>query len=110
MGENCCICLPIECGVRTLAIVIILDALFTGAFWMTYPDKFETFWPFYSCTVVMACTFLYALFVNSEASRKHTFFVWVVIYLGVQLALYAYMIITGHMGSWKCYNGLEEHN
>ena len=110
MGETCCICFPLECGVKVLAIVIILDAIFTGGFWVAYPDGFETFWPFYITTVIMALTFLYTLIAQSEESRKHAFFVWVFLYLGLQLVLYAWKIFSGKIGSWQCHYGLDERN
>merc|ERR1712226_1245307 len=77
MGENCCLCFPIECGVKFLGFLVILGAIAGGANAVYDPNYFKLFWPELSITVLMALTFLYSFVSGSEESRKHTLFVWV---------------------------------
>ena len=90
MGENCCICFPLECGVKFLAVLILLDAIFMGGFFIANPDQLSDFWPYLAAVTAMALTFLYSRIVQTEESRKFTFLAWIVLMVVTIYALYAF--------------------
>merc|ERR1712187_1005521 len=70
MGENCCLCFTIACGVKFLGFLVILGAIGGGANAVYDPNYFKLFWPELSITVLMALTFLYSFVSGSEESRN----------------------------------------
>merc|ERR1712179_475561 len=111
MGENCCLCFPIECGVKFLGFLVILGAIGGGANAVYDPNYFKLFWPELSITVLMALTFLYSFVSGSEESRKHTLFVWVFAVIVAGSLIYGWHIIGGGYAEFACTDDkLQERN
>ena len=111
MGDHCCCCFPIECGVKFLAFLVILSAIVSGANAVYDEEWLKLFWPELTVTVVMALTFLYSWVAPSEDSRKHTLLVWVVAVVIVGSLLYGWHIVGGGYDQFACSTEkLQERN
>ena len=111
MGENCCLCFPLECGVKTLAFFVILQAIITGGWFVANPDDVKTLWPYLAVTVGMALSFLYTLIMKSEESRKFTLLAWIVLVVVIETGLYVLQIVGGDIAALQCTDEkLQERN
>ena len=104
MSDKCCLCFPLECGVKFLAFLITLDAGVMGGWLIAKPENFSPFWPYLAATGAMALIFFYSLIMKTEQSRKFTFFAWVVLIVVFLEVFYAYQIYNGIMSSMTCSN------
>ena len=111
MGETCCLCFPLECGVKFLGVLMILTAIGMGASSVVDPPYFKLFWPETIICVITALTFIYNFVADSESSRKHTLFVWVFAIVVAGSLLYLWHIIGGGYAEMACSEEkLEERN
>ena len=111
MGENCCLCFPLECGVKFLGFLVILGAIGAGANAMFDEAYLKIFWPELTVQVLMALTFIYTFVAGSEESRKHTLFVWVFAVVIASSLLYGYHIVAGGFAEFACTDEkLQERN
>ena len=111
MGENCCLCFPIECGVKFLGFLVILGAIGGGANAIIDENYLKLFWPELTITVLMALTFIYSFVASNEESRKHTLFVWVFAVVIAGSLIYGWHILGGGYAEFACTpEKLQERN
>ena len=103
MGETCCLCFPLECGVKTLCVLVTIGALSMGGYCYTDVEYRNAFWLELIITSVIALFFIYAAFIKStEESRKMMHTVWLVLAVVVSTAIYAYVIYDGSAVDYLC--------
>ena len=102
MGETCCLCFPLECGVKTLAFFTILGAVLSGVNIYFDPVWAKAFAIEIGITVIMAVAFLYTLLVPSEESRKFATMIWFGAVLIAGSVVYAYHILNGDAARYMC--------
>ena len=103
MGETCCLCFPLECGVKTLCVLVTLSALSMGGYCYADEEYRNAFWLELVLTSVIALFFIYAAFIKSvEESRKMMHTVWLVLAVVVSTAIYAYVIYDGSAVDYLC--------
>merc|ERR1712151_713114 len=111
MGETCCLCFPIECGVKTIAFFTILGAVLSGVNIYFDPAWAKLFAIEIGITCVMGAAFLYTLLVPGEDTRKFATMVWAGAVLVLGSVVYAYHIVNGDIAAYKCSpEKLEEMN
>ena len=49
MGETCCLCFPLDCGIKTLAIFTILNAIGTGVYCYFDIAYWNLYWVLVGC-------------------------------------------------------------
>ena len=109
MGEKCCLCLPIDCGVKTLAVLTILGAV--GAIITSYFDDeyWNVFWPMIGATCIMSIVWIVALM--SPGFRKFAAHSWLVLIVIASMGWYTYTIINGSALDYICSEeNLEQFN
>ena len=102
MGENCCLCFPLECGVKVIAFFSILGTIGVGVQSYTDPTYWNIFWPIVCIMALMSVMWIYAMVNSNEGSRKAAFFVY---FFGVFIAAsayYGYAILNGKAVNWYC--------
>ena len=102
MGEKFLFCIPLECGVKTYAILTVLGTIYAWAYAMT-DDLYNTaFWPmitFYSFMALMWCI---TLMDTTEVSRKAAFYVYLFAVLIASNICYGYALGSGKATDWYC--------
>ena len=105
MGEKCCLCLPLDCGVKVLGILCIMGTLGMGATCYMNKDREENlkiFVPFLVCSAILSLLFILSFISPSESSKKTVFLGYVVLSLVISTGYYAFMIYNGTMLNWLC--------
>ena len=102
MGETCCLCFPLNCGVTTLAVLNILGTLSMAGYCYTDATYCNLFWPLFAAGAVMSVIWLYALCAPSESSKKTAFLGFFVTQLIFSIGYYAFLIITGKATDYVC--------
>ena len=102
MGENCCICFPIDCGVKTYAVIMMIGAIGTGGLCLYDSNFAETFWVAATLLTLMSIVWLYTFCSPSEDSRKSAFLAFVVIALIVGPLYTAYQLYTKEIYDYAC--------
>ena len=102
MGENCCLCFPLECGVKTIAILSILCNISVGI--MSYYDAEynSIFWPMTVAYTLMSLIWIYTLVSPSQGSRSVAFLGFIVLCLCFGTGYYAKKIMDGSAVDWLC--------
>ena len=65
-GKTCCLCLPLECGIMTLAVLTILETLGWGVDVIFIRNTFSTFWPMIVAMILMSIVWIVVLIDNGE--------------------------------------------
>ena len=109
--ETCCCCLPLDCGVKTLAVLTILGTVFVVFNCFFVPELRELYIPAALAQSVLCYFFLAAWVSPSEGTKKAASLAWLVLAVVFGSALKLYNIWSGKMGEYACSDAqLSEHN
>ena len=105
MGEKCCLCIPLDCGVKLLAIISILGTMSLGV--TSYMNReresnLAIFLPFTIISAIMSLIWICALVSPSESTKKMAFLGYVSLILVGSSGYYAYLIWSGKTLAWLC--------
>ena len=103
MGESCCLCIPLDIGVKLLAITTILSTMGLG--WITYLNREEfldVFLPFAVLGGIMSAIWLYTLTNPNESSKKLAFFGYLLLVLVFETLQYGWVFYNGRLLDWMC--------
>ena len=103
MGESCCLCIPLDIGVKLLAITTILSTMALG--WITYLNREEfldVFLPFAVLGGIMSAIWLYTLTNPNESSKKFAFFGYLLLVLVFETLQYGWVFYNGRLLDWMC--------
>ena len=85
MGEKCCCCLPIDCGVKTLCVFTVLGAIALCGQAYAFPDYREIFLPFAVSTTILSLVWINAWINPTESSKNMLFLAYVILMLVVNM-------------------------
>ena len=109
--ENCCCCLPIDCGVKTLAVLTILGTVFVIFNCIMVPELRALYIPAAIAQCVLCYFWLAAWCSPSEGTKKAVSLAWLVLAVVFGSCLKLYNIFSGKMGEYACSDAaLSEHN
>ena len=103
MGESCCLCIPLDIGVKLLAVTTILSTMGLG--WITYLNREEfldVFLPFAVLGGIMSAIWLYTLTNPNESSKKLAFFGYLLLILVFETLQYGWVFYNGRLLDWMC--------
>ena len=100
MGETCCLCFPLDCGVKTLAVLTILNAVGLGIYSYFDPAYWEAFWPALGATWIMSIVWIAAIM--SPGFGKFAAHAWLVLVVIIANGWYTYCIINGSAIDYVC--------
>ena len=111
MSEKCCCCIPIECGIQTLAILTWIGTGLLAFDSWHIRGAIDIYWPSLACCGFMSLFWLYPLCSPSEASRKQTLLVWLIFVVILGRISYLVIILNGSaLELWCTGNNLEVLN
>ena len=100
---KCCLCFPIECGVKTLGFFFILHTVWTSIWtYLAEEATLSMMWPFIACSGIMAIMFIVAFVNPSEQTRKLALLTYVCLALVVTNAYYLIIILNGAVADANC--------
>ena len=103
--QKCCLCLPLECGIKTLAVFTIIGTVLNGV-WLGFfeEDGLSFFWPFLACEAIMSIVWIVALINPGEQgeTRKFALLTWIVLMLAASFIYYLVIILNGSMVDRYC--------
>ena len=109
MGENCCLCFPIDCGVKTLGVLTMLGTI--GLSFQTYanPDYKNIFLPFAVLSGIMSLIWIFTFMSPSESSKKAAFLGYLVLMLVGCMGYQGYLLMNGTLVDFSCNDHTIEH-
>ena len=112
MGEEkCCCCLPLDCGVKTLAVLTMIGTVFVIFNAIALPELRVLYLPAGIAQVILCYFFLAAWCSPSEGTKKAVSLAWLVLAVVFGSILKLYNIFSGKMGDYACSEeALSEHN
>ena len=112
MGEEkCCCCLPLDCGVKTIAVLTMISTVFNTFFAIAQPELRALYVPAAVALVVLSYFWLAAWCSPSEGSKKAVSLAWLVLAVVFGSILKLYNIFSGKYGDYACSEAtLAEHN
>ena len=93
--ENCCLCFPIDCGIKTLAVYTILGVIGFCISSYLIEGSLAVYWPIVAAYGAMALVWVYNLLADSESSRKFSLLAWIALVCVVGRCWYLYVILNG---------------
>ena len=109
MVKTCCICLPLDCGVKTLAVLTIVGTIFAGLVSYFDNEYWNTFWPMIVASGIMSIVWVVALM--SPGFRQCAAHSWLIFIVIASMGWYTYTIINGKALDYLCNeNNLEQFN
>ena len=105
MPANCCLCFPLECGMKTLAALTIIGALSGGINCFMNEGYCKVLWPILAAEGIMSILWIVALVSPSERTRHATFLGWIVLMIGVIHIYWMVIIFTGSLTGLYCEGG-----
>ena len=109
--ETCCCCLPLDCGVKTLAVLTMIGTVFVVFNCFYVPELRELYIPTAIAQSVLCYFWLAAWCSPSEGTKKAASLAWLVLAVVFGSALKVYNIWSGKMGEYACSDAaLAEHN
>ena len=112
MGEEkCCCCLPLDCGVKTLAVLTMIGTVFVIFNAIALPELRALYLPAGIAQAILCYFWLAAWCSPSEGTKKAVSLAWLVLAVVFGTALKLYNIVSGKMGDYSCSEAvLSEHN
>ena len=78
MGETCCLCLPLKCGVATLGVLTILGAIGCGFQVYILPEYRDIFLPYLVSTSIVALIWIMSWVSPTESAKNMLFLAYLV--------------------------------
>ena len=102
MGEKCCLCFPLDCGVKFLCVVTVLSAIGFG--YQSYISEGfrELFLPYFVSSAILGLVWVMAWVSPTESAKNMLFLVFVTCALVFNYGYYAYLIMTGKIEEYNC--------
>ena len=101
--EKCCLCFPLECGVKALAVLTIFGTIFTAYTAYVIEGGWASYGVIVACSAVMSLVFIFALASPSEQSRKIAFLTWIIAIVVVMRVWYTYVLLNGSVWDIMCH-------
>ena len=103
MGEEkCCYCLPLDCGVKTLAFLTMIGTVFVIFNAIALPELRALYLPAGVAQTILCYFFLAAWCSPSEGSKKAVSLAWLVLAVVFGSILKLYNIFSGKMVNYFC--------
>ena len=111
MGEKCCCCLPIDCGVKTLGVFVTLGAIALCGQAYAFPDYRDIFLPMAVSTTILALVWINAWINPTESSKNMLFLAYLVLMLVFNMGYQAYLTLNGKLADYNCRpDSLNQYN
>ena len=103
MSEKCLCCFPLECGIKTLAILTIVGTIILGINTHFIFNAWNVYWPMILCYLLMSNVWLIALFNTSKGTKKFAFYGWIVLVVLVARIYNTFIIWNGSLMEAMCH-------
>ena len=102
MGEKCCLCFPLDCGVKTLAVLTVLGSIGLGVQIWAQAEWREIFLPHFVATTILALVWIMAWVSPTESAKNMLFLAYVVCNLVFNEGYKAYNLLNGKLEAYNC--------
>ena len=102
MGDTCCLCFPLECGVKFLAFLNVLGTILLALACGFDESYAAVFWPLLIPYGLMSVTWVYTFASPSESSRHAAMMAYLIFPLFLATGYYAYCIWNGTALDYVC--------
>ena len=104
--KKCCICFPLECGIKVLAVLTFLGTA-TLVFESYMNDgMFSLYWPQIATCGAMFLCWIYTFALPTAQNRRMAHLAWIVLVVIVGRISYLAIILNGSATDFYC----EEHD
>ena len=100
--ENCCCCIPIDCGVKAIAAFIIIKAAATLLGCFTEEGGWSFYWSLLAVQFVMVVLLIPALTVPSKSTKNLFFWAQILVNLICAGIIYSYLVFSGKFADRVC--------
>ena len=78
MGETCCLCLPLRCGVATLGVITIIGAIGCGFQVYILPEYRDIFLPYLVSMSIVSLVWIMTWVSPTESAKNMLFLAYLV--------------------------------
>ena len=111
MGEKCCLCFPLDCGVKTLCVLTVLATVALSAQTVQLPEYKEIFLPFAVSMGILSLVWIMAWVSPTESAKNMLFLAYLVCGLVFNMGYQAYLTLNGQLADYQCRpEALSEYN
>ena len=100
--SKCCICIPLEIGVKLIAAMTILGTIGTGYSCYTDPAYGKVFYPIFWSALAMSIIWTFTLISDSRGTRKLAFWGSLTLRVLLHAVWYGYCILQGTAQAYAC--------
>ena len=105
LNQTCFVCIPIECGIRLIAVLTILRAISMTISLIISTAEISAqvmFWPFIAVYSILSVLFVIALICSTEFNRKMLLIAWLVLEVLCANLYYFILIKNGTLMNALC--------
>ena len=102
MGEKCCFCFPLDCGVKTLCVLYTISAIAAGAYSYLYPDFKDMWLPFSVSLTILSIVWIMAWISPTESAKNMVFLAFIVCNLVFNYGYRAFLLLNGKVEEFQC--------